>query len=111
MKIVQIPEVAKLYSIEDERELSQFVAKNPDIVTLLLEVHQQIRKYFPHEHLALKVSSDYEYPDWEKLVLSVHTDVNYSDEASIKLSEFDENWWLEASSGIGLKLYIGLEFE
>ncbi|MBD2778710.1 hypothetical protein [Iningainema tapete] len=106
-----IRRIGKVFSIENEKEFAQFVLKNSEMVSLLLEAQKQIRKYFQHEKLSLKVSSDYEYPEWEKLVLSICTDVKCSDEAFNKLSVLDETWWLEASSGIGLNLYIGLEFE
>lgn len=106
-----IQQVTQLYLVEDEQEVGSFLAKSPEVIALLIEAHNQIRKYFEQEKLALKVNHNYELPEWEKLAIFIFASVNNLDEAERKLLELDENWWIDASSGVGMKLYIGLEFE
>lgn len=108
---LDIQQIGRFYLIEDENQLIEFVSRNPEIVTLLLEAQKQIRKYFPQERLVLNVSSDSDYIEWERVKIFIYVGVNDVDEASDKLSQFDNDWWLDNCSGIGLKLYIGLEFE
>ncbi len=106
-----IQQVAQLYLVEDEQELVSFLTKDSEVITLLIEAHKQIRKYFDQEKLVLKVTHYYELAEWEKLAILIFASVNNLDEAERKLQGLDENWWIDASSGVGMKLYIGLEFE
>ncbi|RUT10265.1 hypothetical protein DSM106972_007600 [Dulcicalothrix desertica PCC 7102] len=106
-----IQRISKAYLIEDKEKLTQFIVNNQEIVSLLLECQKQIRTYFPQGKLTLNVSPEYEHTEWERLEIFIYVDANNSDEAYDKLSQFDDDWWLDNSSGIGLKLFIGLEFE
>jgi hypothetical protein len=106
-----IRQISQAYLVEDEKKLTQFIVENSEIVNLLLEAQKHIRKYFLQEKLTLNVSPEYEHTEWERLEISIYVDGNNVDEALNKLSQFDNDWWLNNSSGIGLKLYIGLEFE
>lgn len=85
--------------------------KHQSLVDILLKAHQEVRKYFPSEKLRLKLSVDPESPQWEKLLLSIYSSPEYVDEALNKLDEFDQKWWIEASLGVAVNLYINLEFE
>ncbi|HLP90653.1 MAG TPA: hypothetical protein VK184_18990 [Nostocaceae cyanobacterium] len=104
--------IAKLYTFqaEHEKEIYDFINQHPGLIDLVSEAHPQIRNYFPNEKLTLEVVTDYEDPDWKKLVIYIWS--NCSDnEASKKLRNFNQNWWLDASGGVGLNLCIDLEFE
>lgn len=106
-----IKEISKAYLIGDKEELTKFIVDNPAIINLLLEAQKQIRKYFPQEKLSLDVSLAYKDTEWERLEIIVYVDANNSDKALNQLSQFDKDWWLDNCSGIGLKLFIGLDFE
>jgi hypothetical protein len=110
--LYNIRRIKKNYVVDNENKLTQFIVKNPEVITLLLEAQKQIRKYFPQERLTLSVSLEYEHTEWERLEISIFIENSENfDEAFDRLSQFDHGWWLDNSSGIGLKLYIGLEFE
>ncbi|HLO88448.1 MAG TPA: hypothetical protein VK203_26055 [Nostocaceae cyanobacterium] len=103
-------QISELYTIEKNQEVYDFINQHTGLIDLALEAHPQIRKYFPEEKLTLEVVTDYEYPDWKTLVISIWSN-HYSDEVSQKLHDFEQNWWLDASGGVGVNLCITLEFE
>jgi hypothetical protein len=104
--------ISKLYTVqqEQEQEVDDFINQHTGLIDLVLEAHPQIKNYFPEEKLTLEVVTDYEYPDWKTLVISIWSN-HYSDEVSQKLHDFEQNWWLDASGGVGVNLCITLEFE
>lgn len=104
--------LSKLYTVqnEQEQEIHDFINQHTGLIDLVLAAHPQIRNYFPEEKLTLEVVTDYEYPDWKTLVISIWSN-HYSDEVSQKLHDFEQNWWLDASGGVGVNLCITLEFE
>ncbi|MBG1267921.1 hypothetical protein [Nostoc sp. WHI] len=103
--------ISKFYTIENIDDILNFLRKHPNLVDVLLKAHLEIRKYFPSEKLRLKLSVDPESPQWEKLLLSIYTSPESSNEALSKLDEFDHKWWIEASLGVAVNLCINLEFE
>jgi hypothetical protein len=103
--------VSKLYTIENILYLNRFLQKYPNLIDVILEAYPQIRKYFPTEKLRLKLFTDPESPQWEKLLLSIFASPESVDEALNQLDEFDENWWIDASSGVAVNLCIHLDFE
>ncbi|QKQ73932.1 hypothetical protein [Nostoc sp. TCL240-02] len=103
--------IVQFYTIDNVVDTLRFLRKHQSLVDILLKAHQEVRKYFPSEKLRLKLSVDPESPQWEKLLLSIYSSPEYVDEALNKLDEFDQKWWIEASLGVAVNLYINLEFE
>ncbi len=103
--------IVQFYTIDNVVDTLRFLRKHQSLVDILLKAHQEVRKYFPSEKLRLKLSVDPESPQWEKLLLSICSSTEYVDEALNKLDEFDQKWWIEASLGVAVNLYINLEFE
>lgn len=103
--------VSKFYTIENILDVNRFLQNHANLIDVILEAYPQIRKYFPIEKLRLKLFFDPESPQWEKLVLSIFANPESVDEALNKLEEFDENWWIDASSGVAVNLCIHLDFE
>lgn len=103
--------ISKFYTIENILDVNRFLQNHANLIDVILEAYLQIRKYFPAEKLRLKLFSDPESPQWEKLVLSIFTNPESVDEALNQLEEFDENWWIDASSGVAVNLCINLDFE
>lgn len=103
--------ISKFYTIENTLDVKRFLQNHSNLIDVILEAYLQIRKYFPAEKLRLKLFSDPESPQWEKLVLSIFANPESVDEALNQLEEFDENWWIDASSGVAVNLCIHLDFE
>ncbi len=109
--LAQSKTINDFYIVENTVDVNRFLQNNSNLIDVILEAHLQIRKYFPTEKLRLKLFTDPESSQWEKLVLSVFANPESVDEALNKLEEFDENWWIDASSGVAVNLCIHLDFE
>ncbi|MUG95961.1 hypothetical protein F7734_27865 [Scytonema sp. UIC 10036] len=103
--------ISKIFTLENPLQIVKFINKKPETLSWLLEASQEIRKYFPIEKLRLSYSTDPEIPQWEKLVLYILVNPEFSEDAFKKLDAFDENWWLDASSKADVNLCIDVDFE
>lgn len=102
--------LGKHYIFRDSQEVASFLAENPSLFPLLAAAYSEIRKYFPREKLFLEMVSDPEGRDRKELVLYIHTNFSAED-ALYKLGQFDDDWWLDASTEAMGKLCIHVEFE
>ncbi|MBD2133419.1 hypothetical protein H6F47_13515 [Sphaerospermopsis sp. FACHB-1094] len=107
----KLRKINSLYIVENKFDVHRFLQKHSNLIGVLLEAHPQIRKYFPTEKLRLKLYFDPESPEWEYLIIAICTSPEFVDEALNKQTEFDENWWIDASLGVAVNLSIDLEFE
>lgn len=93
----------------DQAEVSQFLQRYPFLVTLLLEAHRNIMKYFPgNSQVYLTVATDPEDLSADQLVVSIATDLD-PEQATNALDGFDEQWWLKSLRSMQGKLCITLE--
>jgi hypothetical protein len=109
--LAQSQTINELYTIENMLDVNIFLQNHSNLIDIILEAHPQLRKYFPTEKLRLKLFSNPESSQWEKLVLSICASPESVDEALNQLEKFDENWWIDASSGVAVNLCINLDFE
>ncbi|MCE2720188.1 MAG: hypothetical protein ACK5RY_07850 [Dolichospermum sp.] len=103
--------ISKFYTIENILDVNRFLENHANLIDVILEAYPQIRKYFPTEKLRLKLYIDPESSEWEYLIISICVSSESVDEALNQLEEFDENWWIDASSGVAVNLCIHLDFE
>lgn len=103
--------ISKFYTIENILDVNRFLENHANLIDVMLEAYPQIRKYFPTEKLRLKLYIDPESSEWEYLIISICVSSESVDEALNQLEEFDENWWIDASSGVAVNLCIHLDFE
>ncbi len=103
--------ISKFYTIENILDVNRFLENHANLMDVILEAYPQIRKYFPTEKLRLKLYIDPESSEWEYLIISICVSSESVDEALNQLEEFDENWWIDASSGVAVNLCIHLDFE
>ncbi|MFH0812210.1 MAG: hypothetical protein V2A69_05160 [Pseudomonadota bacterium] len=106
----KILDLGKHYIFRDPQEVESFLAENPSLFPLLAAAYPEIRKYFPREKFFLEVVSDPEGRDRKELVLYIRTNLPAED-ALYKLGQFDDDWWLDASTEARGKLCIHVEFE
>lgn len=101
----------ELYSLPDPQDVQLFLGQHPLLLNLLQEAPSKISEYFPGASLSLQVVSDYEIPDWRKLVIYISTDLDV-DEVIDRLNSLDEEWWLDAwtSNPAGDEIFIDLDF-
>lgn len=71
------------YQVEDPKEVIRFLRKRQQLLSLLLQVYDEIRKYLPSEKLRLMVVSDPESPEWKTLLLSIVTDIGLADDTTL----------------------------
>jgi hypothetical protein len=82
------------YILLEPSSVSNFIQEHQELVSLLNEAYQEIKKYFPSEDLRLELVSDPEIAEDQQLFIYVLTSLSATD-ALKKLDEFDGQWWLE----------------
>jgi hypothetical protein len=108
---IKAKKVLSLYIVEEPNLVCDYLIKYPSIIDLLFEGEPIILKFFPNAQVHLKLVSDVEYPDWEKLVLFIVVCSEEGDSVE-SLFRLDDEWWIEASMNnpSGNKLSIELGF-
>jgi hypothetical protein len=100
----------RIYTFQSGPEVVKFLNAEANLVPLLKEAYDEIRKYFPSAVLILDILIDPEATDEKELAILIRTSL-HPDEALDRLDLLDEEWWLDASLDTGEKLSIHLEFE
>ncbi len=109
--IANFDKILSLYTVEDSRETFKLIIEQDAMMSLILEAHPKIRELFPHERLALEVTTDPEIAGARSLWITIYTKLEV-DEALDKLMILDDTWWLEAGVTVAKnKLHINLGWE
>ncbi|MGL4621646.1 MAG: hypothetical protein ACRCZS_21725 [Chroococcidiopsis sp.] len=106
-----IKQLAQIYDLVELEKLSNFLGNRPVIASALVRIHRQLRSYFPHQLLRLKVVTDPEYSEWETLSLSIVTALELGDDAYKKLTQFEESYWLDAAMEERSHLCVNVDFD
>jgi hypothetical protein len=99
----------RLYTFRKREEVLWFLERYPFLVSLLLEAHYEIEKYFSHSQICLEVVTDPEAMDDYQLAVFIVTKLG-PDEAVDRLEQFDEGWWLDVLDQAQGMLCIDVEF-
>lgn len=102
--------LAKDYIIKNPQEVADFIGENLFLLELLEEIPARIRKYFGKEQeLTLEFFLDPEDVNWHRLWVRIPTKLPVS-EAMLKLTKFDENWWIDNEERSNSKITIRSEY-
>ncbi len=105
----EIETIKEHYTFRGKAKIYDFLNKNPELESIILEANKQVRKYFTNEELILEMLSIAEEEIWNLLVIKIQTKLS-TIEARNKFKLFKKDWWLNASYGINDKLMINIEF-
>jgi hypothetical protein len=73
--------------------IGNFLQAHQELVSLLNEAYQELRKYFLSENLKLELVSDPEIAGEQQLFVYIFTSLSVTD-ALNKIDDFDDRWWL-----------------
>lgn len=111
VRMVALEALEQSFTLRDRSEVIKFLENNPSLFSVLQEAHKQIRKYFRRSpQIVLEVVSDPEIAEEQELAIFIRTNLPPS-EASKKLGQLDEKWWLDISLDARKKICIDVEFE
>jgi len=103
-----IQTLEQLYILKNPDVVLAYLETEPFLVPLLIEVRQQIRRYFADSSAVLEV---FDYQDdtiaERQLHLSIMTQLPV-DEALDRLNQFDTNWWLDKARRTQRKLSVDI---
>ncbi len=103
----EVERLRELYSFREPAEVLQFLEKYPFLVSLLLDAHGTIRRYFPDSPLFLAYVPDPEIDD-PQLVVYIATDLE-SEEALDSLDKFSWDWYGDDPKRDRGKMYFNLD--
>jgi hypothetical protein len=109
LKPDEIEILKQSYTIKEQTEILEFLAQNPSLTTLLKEVPEKIKNFFPNSGLFLEEVIDLEIPDDHKLVVFISPEYE-PQQAFNKFKEFNKTWWLNVSKEVKDKLSIMTEY-
>ena len=99
-----------VYVLRDESRVRSVLGKNAFLAPLLLQTNSKIREYFGASlPIALDVSVDPEYGEYQELWARIQTHQAPADALPV-LTRFDDEWWLQASVASRNLLNIKLEY-
>jgi hypothetical protein len=91
--------------------VEQFLARHPDVTQVLLEATKPIQEVFgKNAQVSLAVTRDPDIADEEFLVSSIQTSLS-AQQASTRLSRFDDLWWLENAPRVEGQLMFTVAFK
>jgi hypothetical protein len=102
-------DIAQMFEIRDETQVSDFLNRHPFLEVLLREAHGQITKLFPAAPQALQLVVDRENVDDAQLALFIGVTGNPK-AVLAQLRRLDDEWWLDAMSRAQDKFHINVEF-
>jgi hypothetical protein len=97
------------FDLKQEEEIKNFLRDNKEIIEVLQEAKDEIKKLFQDETLYIEYEDGEEYEDGGELSLSIETKKDV-DEALEELSDFENNWWADKWIQINSKLSIDVRF-
>lgn len=101
--------LSHLYVIENVNSIEKFLEHNPGVLSLLGQAVSKIRGLFETEVLSLRIDKDPDDAGLGRLYLSINTSRDF-EEATAKLDELDEKWWLETQMKTEANVTITLGF-
>jgi len=93
-----INEIRRLYVIEDEASVSEFLRRHRRLSQVLVDAEPHLRQFFKDAVLVLRTTSDEH--DWDMLYALVQWS-GEPDDALLALDAFDDAWWLANSYPAG----------
>jgi hypothetical protein len=97
------------YILLKPSSVGNFLQEHKELVSLLNEAYQELRKYFSTEDLKLELVADAEIAEDRQLFVYIFTSLSVTD-ALDKLDEFDECWWLDRIERANGLLNFNLRF-
>jgi hypothetical protein len=97
------------YILLKPSSVGNFLQENKELVSLLNEAYQELRKYFSTEDFKLELVTDAEIAGEKQLFVYVFTSLSVTD-ALKKFDEFDECWWLNRIARANGLLNFNLRF-
>lgn len=98
----------QVYNTRDPAAVFAFLEGHPFLVSLLIEAHAQVSRFFPSFVGFLEVHTDPDDTLDKQLVFFIATNLSAEDAFS-RLDQLDEYWWLDATEHAQGKLCIMLE--
>jgi hypothetical protein len=112
-KMLKIPEQylngLEGYIFSKSSSLGDFLQAHKELVSLLNEAYQELRKYFSSEDLKLELVVDPEIAGEQQLFVYILSSQSVTD-ALKKIDEFDDRWWLERIDRANGLLNFNLRF-
>jgi len=107
----KIEELSNDYNILNLEEISNYLTINTEIVSILEEGVDYIKKHFGnnYERLTLSLIHDPEIANENNIVVDISTKLSTT-EALKRLDDFDECWWLNKAEEIDDNLIFNLDF-
>jgi hypothetical protein len=81
------------YILSKPSAVGNFLQAHQELISLLTEAYQELRKYFSSEDLKLELVADSEIADERQLFVYIFTALSVTD-ALKQFDEFDDKWWL-----------------
>jgi len=100
-------QLAEKYILVNPEEIKLFLAYNPDLINTLLESYENIRKIVGDYPIHLEFYWDYEYPNWQELLIVIKT--KQSDEIDELEEKLSEEWYNKLPSEITTRLGYKIE--
>lgn len=92
-----------LYVMINPTKIKDFLKANRYLISLVSEAHQELQRFFPHSPISMKIHQN-------ELVVAVKTSISPED-ADERLNNFDDEWWIDASTRSNARLCITVEFQ
>jgi hypothetical protein len=112
-KMLKVPEQylneLEGYILSKPSVVDNFLQAHQELVSLLTEAYQELRKYFSSEDLKLELVSDPEIGGDQQLFVYIFTALSVTD-ALKQFNEFDERWWLDKIDRANGLLNFNLRF-
>jgi hypothetical protein len=88
-----LSKLGRMYNLSNSSRLLHFFDENHNLIPVVIEAHEELRKRFPSEELSLEVVSDPETDGCDELFAYILTSLPVED-ALQKLNDLDEEWFL-----------------
>ena len=105
----QISRLASMFKFRGRAVVAEFIEQTPIVIDSLFEAWQKINQYFSNQaNAALEVFTDPDDSNDRRLFVLILTTLP-SDEASSRLDQLDQQWWL--SQPIDVKRVMNIDVE
>jgi hypothetical protein len=104
----KLKEVREVYSTADDKEVTDYLLRNPALPSLLLVAKQYVHTYFEgNASLALQIVHEPELGGWDELFAVISTSLPV-DEAMSRLQQLESAW---LTSSVDLKSVVNFDLE
>jgi len=98
-----ISQLSEKFILVNLEEIKLFLAYNLDLIDVLFEGYEHIKRIFGNYPIYLEFYKDYEYPEWNSLFIIVKT--NYTAEKAVELeNKLFEEWLVHIIDKVGTRL-------